>query len=229
MLTEKQFFDNLRNVLSRGWVEIPDYHGYRGTGGVGIILNELLGCSNNNEDIPNSSKWEVKFHSGKAPLTLFHKTPEPRGVMRAMVHNYGWPTENGLISFRHTIWGESPLGFKVCDDSQRVIVRKERDSADIIPPYWTYDTLYAAFAGKMRRLVVVNGITEGNRALYQNAYLYTEPRITQFVSALTQGIIAIDFDARTTESGGIRDHGTKFRIKMEDIGHLYSECRPFNP
>jgi len=42
-------------------------------------------------------------------------------------------------------------------------------------------------------------------------------------------MIAIDFDARTRLKGnGLRDHGTKFRIKLDDLKNLYSKNQRFD-
>ncbi|MEG9884594.1 MAG: MvaI/BcnI family restriction endonuclease [Hyphomicrobiales bacterium] len=58
---------------------------------------------------------------------------------------------------------------------------------------------------------------------YGNARLCWEPNATGFINAIDQGIIAIDFDAHTQATGrGLRDHGTKFRIKPDGLERLYS-------
>lgn len=229
MANDRQFFNKLSDLLKRGWIPLPDYHGYRGTGGPGLMLNELLGWSNNKEDTPDSGKWEVKFHSGTAPLTLFHKTPSPKGVMGPLVRNFGWLDNNGRTSFRHTIWGINPArGFYVENDGQRLIVRKHGNTSDILFPYWDHNTLLNAFIGKMRRLAIIHGEKRKGQVIYKSAHLYWEPYITHFIDAITSGIIAIDFDARTTDGNGLRDHGTKFRIKIENIQRLYSEHKIFD-
>ena len=47
-------------------------------------------------------------------------------------------------------------------------------------------------------------------------------------TVIERGIIAIDFDARTNLEGqGLRHHGTKFRVKPDDLRHLYSENKCF--
>jgi hypothetical protein len=65
---------------------------------------------------------------------------------------------------------------------------------------------------------------------YQTARLHWEPNITQFINAVQQGIIAVDFDARTVggDSRALRDHGTKFRIKVDDLSYLYSKSERFD-
>jgi hypothetical protein len=44
-----------------------------------------------------------------------------------------------------------------------------------------------------------------------------------FVQAVERGIICIDFDARTNNGRGLRNHGTKFRVKYEHLTYLYNE------
>ena len=84
--------------------------------------------------------------------------------------------------------------------------------------------LINAFALKIRRLIVVQGITRnrGGEARYQSARLCMKPRVTSFVDMMAIGIAAIDFDARTNNGRGLRNHGTKFRITPSDLRHLYT-------
>jgi len=231
MSTEKQdseFFNKLQKVLGQGWIKIPDYHGYRGSGAPGIILQELVGIEANNRDGPDSGVWELKYHGGSAPLTLFHLTPSPSGIMHQIVRAYGWQDKKGRISFRHTIWGSSQKGFKVVSDANRITIRHEGIDADpdVIPPYWTHDQILNAFSYKLRRLAVVKGTKRKGQVKYESAHLYWEPNVTSFVEAIEHGAVAIDFDVRTNERGqGLRDHGTKFRVKESDLRLLYAHNR----
>ena len=229
-IKDADFFARLRGVIARGWIPIPDYPGYRGSGGPGLMLEEFIGVDPNNRDGPDTGVWELKYHGGYAPITLFHKTPLPNGNMHSVVRGFGWPDDKGRTSFRHTIWGTSPRGFRVVNEANRIIVRNEHDDRDIVPPYWTHDALINAFVYKLRRLAVVHGQKKNGQVRYTSARLHWEPNITQFISAIERGIIAIDFDARTTDGPGraLRDHGTKFRIKLDDLRHLYSQNQRFD-
>lgn len=147
------------------------------------------------------------------------------------MRGYGWLDAQGRISFRHTIWGQSPGGFRVINDANRIIVRHEGENADpnIVPPYWTHDSLINAFVYKLRRLAMVQGKKRNGQVRYETARLYWEPNVTGFINTIERGIIAIDFDARTNLNGrGLRDHGTKFRIKLDDMGRLYSKSQRFD-
>ena len=73
---------------------------------------------------------------------------------------------------------------------------------------------------------MVHGKKRNGKVKYETARLHWEPNATGFIDAIKHGIIAIDFDARTNLKGrGLRDHGTKFRIKLDNLGHLYSKSQ----
>ena len=217
--------ERLRQLLGLGWIDMREYPVHGGTGQAGKLLEHLLGLDGGNLDTPDAGKWEIKFHGGNALITLFHLEAEPRGHLEQMVRTFGWPDAHGRTSFRHTIHGRSPRGFSVEDEGERVVVRNA-DAPDLAP-YWTHDRLLAAFAGKFRRLIVVTGETRDLWVRYEKALSYRDPRITRFIEAVVHGTIAIDFDARTTDTGGIRNHGTKFRVKETDLAGFYSHQDEF--
>ena len=219
MLTDNEIFSRISGVLKQGWLHISDYsHG--GTGAPGNILEELLGINGGNFDVPDAGKWEIKFHSGTALLTLFHLEAQPRGHMHHMVRKFGWPDPKGRTSFRHTIHGRSERGFYIDNEVDRITV-SNGSSSDMIWPYWMHDDLINAFVSKFRRLIVVMGRRKNGMVKYDTACIYREPQSRLFVEAISSGIVAIDFDARTNNGRGLRNHGTKFRIAHGDLDRLY--------
>src|SRR5258706_6355543 len=99
--SSKDAFRIIRDIVKMGAVEIPPQ--FQGTGAPGDTLEFLLNVERNNYDSPDLKDWEIKFHGGNALLTLFHKDPQPRGIMNEVVNAFGWENEKGQISFRHTI------------------------------------------------------------------------------------------------------------------------------
>jgi|LQYC01.1.fsa_nt_gi hypothetical protein len=217
-------FKKIVEIIKTGTWEFPPKESkYNGSGGPGRLLEDLLGIKANNADSPDFKDWEIKFHGGSALLTLFHKDPEPRGIIRRMVHDHGWPDDKGRISFRHTIKSETERGFYVVNELDRIIIRnKFKDTA---VPSWTHNTLFNAFSSKCRRLIVVEGKVFKNprRVIYEKATAYWEPDIRGFSQAVADGVFYVDFDARTQAGIGsaIRNHGTKFRIKVDDLPKVY--------
>ena len=218
---DNELYDRLRDVLSRGWVEIPDTPGYGGSGAPGKLLEELLGISGQNYSIPDAGQWELKFHSRSALMTLFHLEAKPDGYMHGLLREFGWPGKEGQTNFRHTLKGKSERGFYVVNEDSLIVV-KNVDERKVDWPRWTHDQLLNAFAGKMRRLMAVRGTVSKGHVRYLIADLYREPQITRFIDAIVKGIVAIDFDARTTAGRGLRNHWTKFRVSPEDLPKLYT-------
>ena len=199
-----------------------------GTGAPGNLLEDLLGLKTSNTDTPDAGgKWEIKFCGGNSLLTLFHKTPRPRGMkqsaLRYMINQFGWEGSNGRPSFRHTIRGKSDRGFEIVVDSGSVWVQHPRHKG--IVPHWTEDDLLNAVGGKLRRLIAVHGEKRGRKVRYSKAFAYTELRISEFMRAVSSGTVIVDFDAYIKENGAVRDHGTKFRVKSEDLHRLYHNCQ----
>ena len=221
-MTDDELFERVRTAIGRGWIRVPDGFGYGGTGGAGRVLEEVLGVDGGNVDIPDAGKWEIKFHSRNALLTLFHLEAQPKGHMHHLVRLFGIEDAKGRTSFRHTIRSSSPLGFYVDNEANRITVRNDARS-DVVWPYWTHDALLNAFIAKLRRVIVVRGRRKPREPYvrFDSAWAFEETRAGLFVNAIERGIVAIDFDARTNNGRGLRNHGTKFRVAYDDLQRLY--------
>src|SRR5688572_10384956 len=131
----KDLFERLNMIVRHGPYEMPAIR-YSGTGGPGLYLEDLLGLSTGNRDIPDSLGWELKYYTRQTNLiTLFHKEPKPEGITRYLVSKYGWKDSEGRLSFRHTISGRSDR-FEVTSNAGQIIVRAIKRNGDPVP-YWT--------------------------------------------------------------------------------------------
>lgn len=204
-----------------GEVEIPAK--FQGSGSPGNTLEYLLNLEVNNRDAPDLMDWEVKFHGGNSLLTLFHKDPLPVGIMNQVVDRFGWLDEKGRISFRHTLSGKSELGFIVTKEGKNVTVSNIHDLS--VVPYWESNTILNAIGAKLRRLILVHGkVNKDKRSvIYNNATAYWDLDLNGIVQSIIEGIISIDFDARTKGGRGtaLRNHGTKFRIHINNMDYIY--------
>ena len=81
--------EKIKEIIGLSWVDIPDASSYRDHGTAGRMIEFLLDLKENNNDSPDLFDWEIKTHGGGPSLiTLFHKEPEPQGIMNQMVHAY---------------------------------------------------------------------------------------------------------------------------------------------
>jgi hypothetical protein len=221
--TKKELFEKLAKIVHHGRYQLPE-QGFGGSGGPGLFLENLLGLTTGNKDIPDSIGWELKFYSQKTNLiTLFHKEPQPSGVLRYLVSKYGWKDKNGCLSFRHTISGKSDR-FQVFGDANQITVRPIHGNGGPVP-YWTDNDILSAAGAKLRRLVLVRGEKNGNTVVYDRIDVYENLGLPFFIYEVVNGTIKIDFDARELKPGsiGLRNHGTKFRVEPGNICRLFDK------
>jgi hypothetical protein len=219
--TSKEAFARVKEIIEQGTFQIlPEF---QGSGAPGDMLEYLCKVERNNFDSPDLKDWEIKFHGGNALLTLLHKDPQPTGILNRVVDTYGWDNGKGQISFRHTIKKKSARGFVVYNTNNQITVAHESD--ETIAPYWEHDTILEAMGAKLRRLILVHGkVNKATRQVtYKSAIAYWGLNLMGFCKAIEDGLIRIDFDCRTTNGRGtsLRNHGTKLRIKINDVGMIY--------
>lgn len=220
--TRKELFERIVEIVRHGPYDMPGTR-YSGTGAPGLFLEDLLGLTTGNKDIPDSLGFELKFYTRKTSLvTLFHKEPQPSDAVRYMVSKYGWKDKKGGLSFRHTIAGKSDR-FHVAVDGEQIVIR--RTGGNGVVPYWTSDDILSAAGAKLRHLLLVRGVRTGEQVKYDRADWYQNLELTFFLGEVLNGTVKIDFDAREARPGSkaLRNHGTKFRVAPEDICRLYAK------
>lgn len=148
-------------------------------------------------------------------------------------------------SFRQTInaSGYSDRGFKVnidweqqciyidfnfyCIDNRhsewKTFIETGVGTDDITPnPYWTFEEIDAKLRTKLNNLMYVRADTKIENGIeyfrYNEIEAYIDPSIDRFLSLIEQGVIYVDFDARTGHN-----HGTKFRIRPNHKTDLYEQ------
>ncbi len=89
-----------------------------------------------------------------------------------------------------------------------------------ITPYWGFDDLFSKARTKLLNcfFVIFEAKTENRKQFfhYYKAFKLQNLNLDKFLSAIKNGFVYIDFDARTGHN-----HGTKFRINPQIIPSLY--------
>ena len=140
-------------------------------------------------------------------------------MIRSIINRWGWVGQNGQQSFRHTISGQSDL-LEVVDDAGEIRVR--RLGHDDIVPHWPHDVILTTFARKLGNLIHVQGTKKGRTVIYESAEFLSQAKVTELIKAIVTGTICIEFNAFIRENGSLRNHGTRFRIRNEDLHRLYA-------
>jgi len=91
-------------------------------------------------------------------------------------------------------------------------------------PYWGFEDLRYAIGEKIRNClyVVADSKLEAKREYfnYKELYILSGFSFEGFMKCVKDGVVLIDFDARTGHN-----HGTKFRIRQEHWQSLFSEVQ----
>ena len=151
------------------------------------------------------------------------------------------------MSFRQTIHGleRSDRGFKVEIDkiNRKVIisfdaskvtsnhaewieaVKNQIGFGELDPqPYWGFDDLNHKAGTKLLNTFYVQAkiIKDGDKEFfhYNRILILRGFSVENFITALVEGNVLVDFDARTGHN-----HGTKFRLRQNALPKLYSDIR----
>lgn len=123
--------------------------------------------------------------------------------------------DNNFTDKRHQVWIDSVK-----------MQAGHPNNFDIIP-YWGFDDLFHKAGTKLKNCFYVRadvrregkGPTSIESFLYNYVLKLSNFDQEKFINAIREGKIYIDFDARTGHN-----HGTKFRIRYNDIPSLYKNA-----
>ena len=168
--------------------------------------------------LPNYG-WKHKEAGNKYPkneksfrMTIHGQSQGNRGFMVVIdrrKRKVAISFDSGSVDIRHKKWLAS--------------VKKRAGLAEIDPqPYWGFDDLEHKAGTKLHNAFYVQAETK--RIRKKEYYHYTKIMMLQkfnfdnFLDAVEQGNVLVDFDARTGHN-----HGTKFRVRQNILPMLYEK------
>ena len=251
LIREAALMKRLRKIIAEGPYDLREFEGTGGTGGAGRLIEHLLGIQANNVGAPDAVEFEIKTTMDKGSLlTLFHKEPGGRAKesMSDLIKGFGWPPTRGdypagTLSFRHTI-GNTPTerGFRTTAAEKSVRVTFNPDDVAPAhsawlrtvharcggrlerPPTWTEDELSRVASRKLPNCVYVRGQRRGSMVMFEEMKILRDFLPSKLFEAIRRGAALVDFDARMHPAGGVRNHGTKFRIRKSEFDSLYDDA-----
>jgi hypothetical protein len=243
-----EFITKMKEIKNRGCIK-----SYRmGDTGIGKTLEDLLGIEENNISGPDFSNYELK--SGRkdstSMLTLFTKTPQPRGAVNDLVEKFGYScrsrkrdyhqkpldnhieegldasSENKELHVTLDSKKENSVGLMVKITENRLLIcYKENEEA-----YYNKETLKSAFESKYHKMIYVLADNEkdeeGNECFrYDEVYLLDGFNFERFSSLIEDGLIKIDLRIGHYQNGRVHDHGTAFRIKPVNLPKCFENIQ----
>jgi len=204
-----------------------------GDTGIGKTLEDLLGIKENNIPLPDIGEIaELKAYrkSALSMLTLFTLEPLPKGGNRdrALLDNFGYSRrQNGRPKELHSTlsskkFNNQGLRLKVEKDKVRVVGRGKR-----LNIFWPMKDLEKKFKAKLPALVYVlaeTKISNGNEFfLFNEAYFLEGFDFERFKKMIKKDAIVADFRMYYRPDGSLRNHGTGFRVKINQLYNCFEK------
>ena len=222
-----QLREKLSEIKHKGYV----VSSRRGNTGIGHTLETLFGVAENNLQTPDLGIIEIKSQRKETTnrVTMFTFN---RGVwkmeQRELIERYGYVDTNGRPSLYCTV-NSKP-------NNQGLFLRVEEEMVRLyqvdqtLVAQWLGQGLIDTFIGKMPALVVVYADTRVNsnqkeEFWFNEAYLLTNPDEDNFLDLIRKDIVVLDVRMHLRENGGVRNHGTAFRIEEKFLNFCFGRRR----
>jgi hypothetical protein len=203
----------------------------KGDTGIGKTLEDLLGIKENNIPLPDiGGVAELKAYrrSASSMLTLFTLEPQPKGGDRdrILLDNFGYTNrDNGRSKELHSTlsckrYNNQGLKLKVEKDKVRIVGKGKR-----LNIYWDTKDLRKKFEAKLPALVYALADCKEIKGLehfhFNQAYFLKGFDFEHFKNMVKKDAIVVDFRMFYRPSGSVRNHGTGFRVKINQLYNCF--------
>ena len=234
MRTFDELLSDLKKLKDQGFVKTHR----SGDTGIGKTLEDLLGIEENNIQGPDGKDTELKAarKNSASMLTLFTKSPLPRGINSQLRAEYGYPDDNhpDKLTLRTTI---DSMSFNTIKGQKGFMISSKEDRIEILPsrrpvkfpdmpnPYWPKSDIENSIKKKYKKSLLYvkadfRGTDEDEEFHFNEAYLLEGFDFNKFTQSLKKGILKVDIRLGLYANGDFHDHGTGVRIKPS----LLEEC-----
>ena len=236
METYLELIEGLKELKKQGFVKTHR----AGDTGIGKTLEDLLGIEENNIPGPDGEDTELKAARKNSPsmLTLFTKSPLPRGINSMLRAEYGYPDENhpNKLALRTTIDSvdfnniKGKKGFMIIHKGDKIEIvpgRKPKKFPNMENPYWNKEDFEKSIKKKYKKSLLYvkaehRGQGDNEEFHYTDAYLLEGFNFDKFVKSLKDGILKVDIRLGLYSNGRHHDHGTGVRIKPSLLDECFS-------
>lgn len=240
--TIKELYKKFKTIKNSGWIKSIK----KGNAGIGITFENLIGLSENEFEVPDFNGVEIKTKReySNAYTNLFNATPDGPHFheVKRLKEKYGYPHSklkeyrvlnvSCFANIRNKIGINHYFILKVNRQEQKLFLLVYNKKGELIEDevFWYFDTLKEKLYRKLKILAFIKAYTkrvdDSEYFKYHEMSIYFLKDFDTFLHLLEVGIIRITFKVNIITSGprkgNIRDHGTGFGIKENDLLKLYN-------
>lgn len=203
----------------------------KGPTGIGYTFEQYLGLDETNLQIPDlGGRIELKAtrrNSGSL-ITLFTFN---RGVWRVkqkeVIQKYGYYSERDNREALYCSiypYQPHPSGLQLVVDRHGNALKLKHGEEELA--VWSIYRLVGALLYKLGKILFViadSRIGENNKEefYFNEAYLLEEPSEEGFIQAFENSKVCLDIRMHIKENGTVRNHGTGFRMKENELYMLF--------
>lgn len=233
---EKELIEEFYRIKDLGWIETKRY----GDQCLGNTFEDLLGKKEDNSQKPDFYDIELKSHRTvtRSLMTLFSKAPSyPRGVNTYLRKTYGVSEDTYKMKVLNTTLtggsenshrgGHSFRAVVNYEDKRVYLQIKDLTTKEIVENeiYWSFADLKRVLDKKLKKIAILDGEEKsenGKRYVkYTEMKLFTGLTFEKFLKSIEKGELYIDIRLGVyltgKNIGKTHDHGTAFRIKIDDL------------
>ena len=207
----------------------------RGPTGIGHLLEKELGLDETNIAIPDiGGRVELKAtrRNANSLITLFTFNKAVWLIkQKELINKYGYKDEQGRQALYNIVNNKTPnsQGFYLLTDPMRHLIILKNINEEQNFAEWSTYVIAGKFMTKLDRLLLIiadNKIETGKEYFHFNeAYLLENPTPEKFLEGFERNELLIDIRMHLKPSGGVRNHGTGFRISEKNLMLLYAKKR----
>jgi len=233
----KLFIENFKRVRDLGFVKSHRSHNT----GIGKTLEDLMGVEENNLDEPDFGNIEIKSRRSmsKSDITLFTKSPKPRGTNKLIREKYGYfdvkhPSIKVMrMRMNNTFkWNTIKSGWdfrlKMDEPNNKIHLEfRNTNSKQIgdVKGYYDFNEFHKSIR-KIHTVAVVSTKNEkrmGDEYFhFTNCKIYSGLTYELFMKLVLKGIICYEIRLGLYKSGKYHDHGSGFRVNNNQLSKLYN-------
>lgn len=242
----KDFSVEFKKVKEMGWIDSKRFHDT----GIGKTAEDLLGVIENNKasaDYRGLIELKSARELSEAMVTLFTKSPDPRGINNVIRKTFGYFDEEFKdMKILHTTFSadkfntcKGKFGFilEIDKNQKKMFIKiKNIESGKIdnsVIAFYPFDNLKKIIDHKCRYIIFISADRkkENGKELFKfnKAILLSGLTFEKFLEFVKQGIIKYDFRLgvyRTSKNikqvGKTHDHGSGFRINKGNLEKVFT-------
>lgn len=239
----EEFGLGFKALKGMGFIDSRRFHDT----GIGKTAEDLLGIVENNKTSADyKGLIELKSHRelSEAMVTLFTKSPEPRGANTVIRESYGYPDEKFkdkkvlhiTFSARQFSSSEkSKYGFMldVNRSKQKIFIKARHILSGKIETsevFYPFDKLRANVEHKCKYIIFISAEKrrEGRKELFHftKAKLLSGLTFDKFLQLVEEGLIKYDFRLGVYKTGKMigkyHDHGSGFRFNTNNLENIFT-------